>query len=58
MEYKAKPSYQSAKVNFLHFADIGKHERLLAGEAVEITSPPKEIEKHLEKVGEEDGARD
>lgn len=55
MKYKAKESYAKAKVNYIHFNSVRKHELLLAGEAVEITAPPKELMKHLEKVEENDG---
>ena len=59
MKYKAKESYAKAKRTFWHIADLGKHERLLAGEEVEITSPPEEFMKHLEpiKEGEKDGGK-
>ncbi len=58
MKYKAKESYAKSKVNYTHFDSVRKHELLIAGEAVEITSPPKELMKHLEKVEVEDGERD
>jgi len=62
MRYEAKESYAKLKVNYIHFDSVRKHEALLAGEVVEITSPPKELLAHLkpikEKVEEENGSGD
>jgi len=51
-KYKAKDSYSKAKVNLNTLGSPAKHKALLAGEVIEITSPPKEIKKNLEIVKE------
>ncbi len=52
MIYKAKKSYFDLKdsENFNAFDSPAKHNRLINGESVEITSVPKSLEKYLESA--------
>tara|TARA_R100000353_G_scaffold7423_3_gene9307 strand:+ start:6230 stop:6415 length:186 start_codon:yes stop_codon:yes gene_type:complete len=52
MKYKAKDSYKKLddSKNFYAFESAAKHNRLMAGESIEIDSVPKELEKHLESA--------
>ena len=52
MMYKAKKSYFDLKdnENYNAFDSPAKHNRLINGESVEITSVPKPLEKYLESA--------
>tara|TARA_R100000329_G_scaffold150325_1_gene142961 strand:+ start:457 stop:645 length:189 start_codon:yes stop_codon:yes gene_type:complete len=52
MIYKAKESYFKLKdsENFCAHWSSNKHRLLVAGCSIEVTSAPKELEKHLERV--------
>jgi|TARA_R100000234_G_scaffold105001_1_gene75092 hypothetical protein len=52
MIYKAKESYFKLKdsENFCAHWSSNKHKLLVAGCSVEITSVPKSLEKHLERI--------
>jgi|TARA_R100000482_G_scaffold118679_1_gene62899 hypothetical protein len=52
MIYKAKESYFKLKdsENFCAHWSSNKHRLLVAGCSIEVTSVPKELEKHLERV--------
>jgi hypothetical protein len=52
MKYKAKDSYKKLKdsENYKSFDSPVKHNRLLAGEEVEIDSPPESLAKHLDCI--------
>ncbi len=52
MMYKAKKSYFDLKddENFKAHWSGNKHKLLIAGLSVDITSVPKELETHLEKI--------
>ena len=52
MIYKAKESYFKLKdsENFCAHWSSNKHRLLFAGCSIEVTSVPKELEKHLERV--------
>jgi hypothetical protein len=49
MKYKAKKSYKELgdNENYMSLGSPIKHNRLLAGEEVEITSLPQGLEEHL-----------
>lgn len=52
MIYKAKESYFKLKdsENFCAHWSSNKHRLLIVGQSIEVTSVPKQLEKHLEKV--------